>query len=57
MLALCLMLLMTQYAQNYGGIIGGSLLTIAIMDALAECMCKAKKENKYSSFTFRVGEI
>ena len=28
MLALCLMLLATYYAQNYAGIIGWSLLTI-----------------------------
>ena len=30
MLALCLMLSIIQYAQNYAGIIGGSLLPIAI---------------------------
>ena len=29
MLALCLMLSVTHYAQNYAGIIGGSLVAIA----------------------------
>ena len=47
----------THYAQNYADIIGGSLLIITIMEALAECMCKANKGNKSSSFTFRVEEI
>ena len=37
MLALCLMLSMTHYAQNYAGIIGGSLTVVVGANFTPEC--------------------
>ena len=41
MLALCLMLLATYYAQNYAGIIGRSLVIIPVEMVLLKQFCKS----------------